>query len=134
MLRTDTPISEYLTGAADPAGGALQTGFRRLTAGADYTVPAGRRSVTVTAITTPNAATPTVAGKRLAAGVSAAFASDYPGFNLPTIAVVTAPGDDVIVLETWPGTGTPPVAGNSMLLESGGALLLESGGRLLLEP
>lgn len=72
----------------------------RLTGGADRSVPAGRRSVSVTVITKAGAGSPTWDGVELDAGWSGSVDVDYPGDTLPAATIATAAGDVVLVLET----------------------------------
>lgn len=104
MERIAVPIDAWLTNA-DAAGGPLSSLPTRLLAGADRTVPAGRRSVSVmvnakAGDTSPVFNTPT-GSSVLPEGAQVVLSCDYPADTLPQITITTVPGDDVLVTETW---------------------------------
>ncbi len=75
----------------------LTTTITRLTGGADLNIAAGARSYTITVISAASAASPTLDGVALPVGYSATFTA--PGeHTLEAAAILTAPGDDAIVL------------------------------------
>lgn len=104
MQRTALPIAHWLDNP-DAAGGPLTPVITRLVAGDDLTVPAGRRSVSVSCLVAAGADSPVITTPSgsavLAAGMTAAWSSDYPGDQLAEIDVTTVVGDDVTVIETF---------------------------------
>lgn len=104
MQRTALPIDNWLTDA-DAAGGPLGQLVTRLTAGADRTVPAGRRSVAIsvrTAVgdTSPVLTTPSGSAV-LPESATISFVCDFPDDQLATMTLTTVPGDDVMIVETF---------------------------------
>lgn len=104
MERIAVPIEHWLTDA-NAAGGPLSSLTTRLLAGTDRTVPANRRSISVSVnvkasdvspvITTPSGSATLPEGAQIVLGC------DYPADLLPTVTITTVNGDDVLVVETW---------------------------------
>jgi len=104
MQRTALPIDNWLTDA-DAAGGPLGQLVTRLTAGADRTVPSGRRAVSISVRAVAGDTSPvltTAAGSAvLPEAATIAFMCDFPADQLATMTVTTIPGDDVMIVETF---------------------------------
>lgn len=104
MQRTALPIDNWLTDA-DAAGGPLSQLVTRLTAGADRTVPVGRRSVAITVRAAVGDTSPVLVSASgtavLPEAATVSFVCDFPADQLATMTVTTIPGDDVMIVETY---------------------------------
>jgi hypothetical protein len=103
-VRTALPIAHWLDDD-EAAGGPLGSLVTRLVGGADRTVPAGRRAISVSVRLAAGDTGPTITTPSgtaiLAEGALVVLGSDYPNDELPTATISTVAGDDVLVVETF---------------------------------
>lgn len=102
----DTAAQALRTTSVDASGNptslapvARTKSTTRVTTATTTNITAGAQSYTVTVITASGAASPTLDGVALPAGYTATFSVVYGRDTLPSAAVVTATGDDVIILQ-----------------------------------
>jgi hypothetical protein len=93
-VRTALPIAHWLDDD-EAAGGPLGSLVTRLVGGADRTVPAGRRAISVSVRLAAGDTGPTITTP------SGTAILDYPNDELPTATISTVAGDDVLVVETF---------------------------------
>jgi hypothetical protein len=103
-LRQAWPIPGWLDGDPGNEGGPIGSLPTRLTAGADRSIPAGRRGVSISVMVAAGSVSPVLTTDEgsavLPAGFTAVFACDYPNDTLGAMDVTTVAGDDVMIIET----------------------------------
>lgn len=97
----NTAKAQRVTVVSGGGGGAVQrvTSIQRVNTATTTPIAAGTQSYTVTVVTASGAASPTLDGVALPAGYTATYAVTNPGDTLEAASMVTATGDDVIILK-----------------------------------
>jgi len=78
---------------------ARTTSVQRVNTATTTNVAAGAQAYTFTVITASSASSPTLGGVALPQGYTASFSIVNPGDTLSAISLVTATGDDVMILK-----------------------------------